>query len=87
MTVEPQTSATVTEPDAERLTLDDVRALATISVEQAGWLLGLARASAYKAAKRGEIPTIRMGKRLLVPVPALLAVLGAVQQPLASAAR
>lgn len=30
-------------------------------------VLGVARSSAYQAAHRGEIPTIRIGRRLLVP--------------------
>jgi excisionase family DNA binding protein len=30
-------------------------------------ILRLSRASVYEAAKRGEIPTIRIGRRLLVP--------------------
>ena len=40
----------------------------TISVEEAGRQLGLSRNTAYQAANRGEIPTIRIGHRLLVPV-------------------
>lgn len=36
-----------------------------------GRLLGLSRASTYEAAKRGEIPTIRLGARLIVPTAAL----------------
>jgi excisionase family DNA binding protein len=31
-------------------------------------LLRISRGSAYEAAKRGEIPTIRIGRRLLVPI-------------------
>ena len=40
----------------------------TISVEEAGRQLGLSRNTAYQAAGRGEIPTIRIGRRMLVPV-------------------
>jgi excisionase family DNA binding protein len=32
---------------------------------------GLSRGGSYEAAKRGEIPTIRIGKLLRVPVKAL----------------
>jgi excisionase family DNA binding protein len=39
----------------------------TITVPEAGEQLGLGRNAAYEAAKRGEIPTIRIGRRLLVP--------------------
>lgn len=41
------------------------------SVETAGELLGLSRPSAYLAVKRGEIPVIRFGRRLVVPKAAL----------------
>jgi len=43
----------------------------TISVEDAGRVLGLSRGSAYAAARSGDLPTIRFGKRPLVPKAAL----------------
>ena len=48
----------------------------TIGVEEAGELLGLCRSSAYRAAQRGEIPTIRLNGRLHVPTARLRALLG-----------
>jgi excisionase family DNA binding protein len=47
----------------------------TISVPEAGRWLGIGRNSAYEAARRGEIPTIRIGRLLRVPVVALERVL------------
>ena len=43
----------------------------TVTVEEAGRMLGIGRGLAYEAANRGEIPTVRVGKRLLVPRAAL----------------
>jgi excisionase family DNA binding protein len=43
----------------------------TVSVEEAGHILGVSRGSAYALARTGGIPTIRLGKRLLVPKAAL----------------
>ena len=43
----------------------------TISVEQAGRILGISRGAAYAHANDGTIPTIRLGKRILVPKAAL----------------
>jgi excisionase family DNA binding protein len=43
----------------------------TITVEEAGRLLGLGRNSSYIAAKTGELPVIKIGRRLLVPRAAL----------------
>jgi hypothetical protein len=47
------------------------------TVEETGKILGLSRASAFAAANRGDIPTIRIGKRLIVPRRALERMLGA----------
>lgn len=55
------------------LRLDQLAGRATITVEQAAKLLGVGRTAAYEAARRGELPTRRLGRRLLVPVPALIA--------------
>jgi len=43
----------------------------TYSVEEAAKILGIGRSAAYQAVGTGEIPAIRIGKRLLVPVQAL----------------
>ena len=37
------------------------------NVPEAGAMIGLGRNGSYEAAKRGEIPTIRVGRRLKVP--------------------
>ena len=51
----------------------------TLSVPEAGkTYFGLSRNAAYAAAKRGEIPTIRIGKLLRVPVRTLEQKLNAV---------
>lgn len=42
-------------------------AKATVTIEEAAEILGIGRGSAYEAARRGEIPTLKIGKRLLVP--------------------
>lgn len=55
------------------------RERATITVEEAGELLGVHRSTAYAAARSGEIPTVRIGKgRILVPVIPLRRMLGEV---------
>jgi excisionase family DNA binding protein len=48
----------------------------TLTVEQAGRLLGISRGAAYRAAACGQIPTIRLGRRLLVPTARLHQMLG-----------
>jgi hypothetical protein len=48
----------------------------TVSVPEAGRMLGIGRDAAYAAAARGQIPTLRLGRTLRVSVPKLLALLG-----------
>jgi excisionase family DNA binding protein len=43
----------------------------TLTITEASEALGVSRNKAYEAAKRGEIPTIKIGKRILVPAAAL----------------
>ena len=42
-----------------------------VTLDEASVLLRISRGSAYQAAKTREIPTIRIGRRLLVPLAAL----------------
>jgi hypothetical protein len=59
----------------------------TISVPEAGRrYFGLSRNAAYAAAERGEIPTIRIGRLLRVPVRALEGILDGVCEPVRRAA-
>ncbi len=41
------------------------------TIPEAAKKLGIGRNTAYEAARRGQIPTIKIGKRLLVPREAL----------------
>lgn len=43
----------------------------TLTIPEAAKALGIGRNQGYQAAHRGEIPTIKIGKRFLVPVAAL----------------
>jgi excisionase family DNA binding protein len=43
----------------------------TLTIAEAGEVLGIGRSAAYEAARTGQIPTIRIGRRLLVPIAAL----------------
>jgi excisionase family DNA binding protein len=43
------------------------------TVAEAGELLGISRAFAYELVARGELPVIRLGRRIVVPKAALLA--------------
>lgn len=62
-------------PPPERLTL---------TVEEAAATLGISRAFAYEAVRRGDIPSIRIGRRILVPHAALNRLLSLPDPPLAA---
>ena len=47
-----------------------------LSVEEAGRLLGISRAFAYELVARGELPVIRLGRRIVVPKAQLFALVG-----------
>lgn len=62
--------------DLNDLLLKPVEPRKTRTVEEAGRLLGLSRTAAYQAVWSGQIPSIRIGRRLLVPVAKLNEMLG-----------
>jgi excisionase family DNA binding protein len=47
--------------------MDDADNRVVLEVPEAGRMLGLSRNASYEAAKRGDIPTIRIGKLIRVP--------------------
>lgn len=48
----------------------------TMTVEEAAEIVGISRTSAYLCAARGELPTCRFGRRVVVLVAPFLAMLG-----------
>ena len=43
----------------------------TVTVEEAAEILGISRAFAYALVRKGELPSLRLGRRLVVPRRAL----------------
>jgi excisionase family DNA binding protein len=52
----------------------------TISVEHAAKLLGISRSTAYRAVAAGQLPSLRLGRRIYVPTAPLLTMLGLVAE-------
>ena len=50
------------------ITAKDLDERLTVTVEEAGLLLGLSRGSAFAAVRRGDIFAVRIGSRWIVPV-------------------
>jgi excisionase family DNA binding protein len=47
----------------------------TFTLNEAARRLGISRALAYEAARRGELPVCRIGRRMLIPRAALMRLL------------
>ena len=60
--------------------LSEILSKPTCSLPEAGSALGVGRNPAYEAAKRGEIPTVQIGRLKRVPTSWLRRVLGLDQQ-------
>jgi hypothetical protein len=72
--------ATIPVPGTTAWTAEAIRSLGmTTDVETAGGILGIGRTKAYELAKNGEFPVkvLRIGRRYVVPIPALMALLEA----------
>lgn len=53
----------------------------TLTVGEAAELLGISRAFAYKLVKRSELPSVRLGRRVVVPRKALEMLLSGRREP------
>jgi excisionase family DNA binding protein len=56
----------------------------TLTVGEASQVLGVSRSSAYELVRRGELPSMRLGRRIVIPVRALDALLDRVTAEVAS---
>lgn len=45
---------------------DDILSKATMTVEELGKVLGIGRRQAYESVERGDIPSIRLGRRIVI---------------------
>jgi excisionase family DNA binding protein len=54
---------------------------ATITIKEAAAVLGIKPSHAYELARRGEIPVLRLGRRVVVPRVALDELLARAQEP------
>jgi excisionase family DNA binding protein len=55
---------------AEVIAVPKSEAKPTLSVDEAAEILGICRTSAYAAIARGEIPSIRINRRIVIPTAA-----------------
>lgn len=55
--------------------LRDLDGRVTITVEECARLLGIGRSSAYEAIRRGDLPSLRLSRRIVIPTRALLRLL------------
>jgi excisionase family DNA binding protein len=55
--------------------------LPAMTVTAAAELIGISRSAFYRAIDRGEMPAVRIGRRLLVPTAKLFQLLGWLPDP------
>lgn len=63
------------------MNIPDPRVQPTMTVQEAGLLLGLSKDVAYRAAHAGTLPVLRFGGRFVVPTARLLVLLGLSAEP------
>jgi excisionase family DNA binding protein len=73
--MEPETALQVGRPPAGQVRGRDGASRVTMTVPEAAQLLGLSESATYEAVSRGEIPAVKIGRRVLVKRDALLAML------------
>ena len=61
--------------ERDLITLAEARELAAISPRQAGHLLGLGKNATYRAIQRGDISSLRLGAKIVIPTESLLRLL------------
>lgn len=59
------------------MTIADLRQRTTLSVAEYAEVTGGGLTRAYEAIQRGEVPVVRHGRKVRVPVPFVLRLLGA----------
>jgi excisionase family DNA binding protein len=60
------------EEPSDATPLDAIRGRATCSVQDAAAILGVSNWAVYRAIERGDIGSIRIGRRILIPTARLL---------------
>lgn len=58
------------------MNIDELKGKPTLTVTEAAEVLGVSRDSAYAAVRTGDIPSLRLGSRIVIPTAKLLDMLG-----------
>jgi excisionase family DNA binding protein len=59
-----------------RINIEQLREHATLTVAQVALLLGVSRHTAYEGVRTGSLPSVKLGRRILIPTAQLLRLLG-----------
>jgi len=57
--------------NSKALSPDELESRTIITIKEMSTILGIGRNTAYEAVKKGEIPSVKVGRRILVPSKAL----------------
>lgn len=58
------------------MTISDLKNRATITAPEAADLLNISTQAAYRALRNGHLPSVRLGRKVVVPTKPLLELLG-----------
>ena len=72
-------------PTASRVMENPIDHPLTLTVEQTAKLLGIGRSTAYELVRSGDIPSLRLGRRIVVPLCRIADKLGAPTDAVAAA--
>ncbi|MFI5041707.1 MAG: helix-turn-helix domain-containing protein [Acidimicrobiales bacterium] len=61
--------------------MHDERTRLTLTVEEAAAVVGISRTLAYELVARGELPHLRLGRRIVIPRSALEALVSQGNEP------
>lgn len=61
----------------DTVTVPDPAVKPVMTVDEIAVLLGVSRATAYEAVRKGDIPSIRLGRRIVVPTAPVVKMLSA----------
>lgn len=69
-------AAVMTQARGDGPAIPDPSVKPTLTVEETAHVLGIIRGGAYEGVRSGDIPSLRIGRRVIVPTAQLRALLG-----------
>src|SRR5262249_52689026 len=69
------------DPELELVALELMRSHKVLTVDEVSHILRWSRRTTYRGVWDGDIPSVKIGRRILIPVEGLRAMLGEIDEP------